>query len=149
MSARYEAGGVTSAAPAAGAAFAEIRNTAARRIYLEELAVSLGAATATNVALSRAGAQGAGGTALVGVAEDPGAPAAAASLVMSAFTTAPTFTATAMLRRFHLGAAIGAGMIWTWPATDRLVIPASGSLVVWTPAIAGAAAISVYAVWTE
>ena len=149
MSNRYEAAGVTSAAPAAGAAFAELRNTAARRILVEELGVSLGAATQTNVALSRATSQGTGGTALAGISEDPNAPAGAASLVMSAFTTAPGFAATAMLRRFHLPAAIGAGLIWTFPGTDRLIVPPSGSIVLWTPAVAGAAAISVYCIWTE
>ncbi len=149
MSNRYEAAGVTSAAPTAGSAFAEIRNGSARRLYVEEIGVFLGAATQTNVALSRANAQGAGGTALVGMQEDPSAPNAAASLVMATFTTAPTFTAAAMLRRAHLPAAIGAGLIWNWPASDRLIIPPSGSLAIWTPVVAGALTISTYAVWTE
>ena len=146
---RYEAAGVTSAAPAIGAAFAELRNTAARRLLVEEIGISLGAATATNIALHRSTAQGAGGTALVGLQEDPNQTAAAASLVMSAFTTAPTFTATAMLRRFSLPGAIGAGVIWTFAKTDRLVIPPSTSLVIATPTIAGAAAINVYVIWVE
>lgn len=150
MSNRYEAGGVTSAAPAIGTAIAELRAGATRRLYVEEIGISLGAATQTNVALSRTTTLGAGGTpVLTGIAEDTSAPAAAGVLAMSAFTTAPGFTATAMLRRMHLPAAIGAGLIWTWPGTDRLIVPAGGSVVLWTPVVAGAAAISVYAIFVE
>lgn len=150
MSNRYEAAISVAAAPAAGAAFAELRNTSARRILVEEVTVSLGAATATGLGVIRATAQGVGGaSSTLGQAEDPNAPTGAASLFASAFTTAPTFGALWM-KRVTIGAAVGNLAGWTWPQSDRLIIPPSGSLVlVNIAAAAGAAAIHVNAVWTE
>lgn len=150
MSNRYEAAISVAAAPAAGAAFAELRNTSARRLLLEEITVSLGAATATGLGIIRATAQGAGGaSSTLGQAEDPNAPAAAASLFASAFTTAPTFGALWM-KRATIGAAVGNLLGWTWPGTDRLIIPPSGSLVLVNIAgAAGAASIHVSATWVE
>ena len=150
MSNRYEAAGVTSAAPAIGGSFAEFR-VGARRALIEQIEVSLGAATATNVALTRGSGLSAGAsTTLTGIAEDPSAPAAGGALAMGTYaTTQPTITPANMLKRFHLPGAIGAGIIWTWPQSDRLIVPANGSIVLFTPVIAGAAAISVGVIWTE
>lgn len=150
MSHTYEAGAVTSAAPLAGTPFFEVRNGATRPIFILELGVSLGAATATNVALIRATAQGTGGTGLLlGQSTDPRSAAGTASVAASAFTLAPAFTAANMLRRFHLPAAIGAGLIWTWPESDPLVLAVSTSMLLVTPTIAGALTISSYARWGE
>ncbi len=150
MSHTYEAAAVTSGAPLLNTPFFEIRNAATRPIYITEIGVSLGAATATNVALARATTQGTGGAGvLLGQAGDPRAAAATASVAANAFTLAPAFTAASMLRRFHLPAAIGAGLIWAWPESEPLVLAVSTSMVLFTPTIAGAAAISSYAKWTE
>lgn len=148
MSNRYEASGSTGSAVAANGAYMEIRNTSARRILVEEIGFFLGAATASRIALVRATAQGVGGTAMVGLAEDPNAPAAAGSVVAATFTTAPTASATAYLRRASLAASVGAGLIWTWPQSDRLIVPPSGSLLV-VGIAAGSASADFYAVWTE
>ena len=151
MSTRYHASTFTSAAPALNTPFFELRVPAGgRRAYVEEIGVFLGAATATNVALVRTNAQGAGGAnSMVGLPEEPANAVTTTSVQSNAFTTAPTFTATNAGRRAHLPAAIGAGLIWTWPQSDRLVVVAGGSLVLFTPTIAGAATISTYCVWTE
>ena len=145
----YEASAVSSVAPAIGTPFFEIRNSSSSTLEILEIGVSLGAATATNVALYRSTAQGVGGAGLLtGRTLDPRSRAASASVAANAFTTAPTFVATDMLRRFHLPAAIGAGLIWAWNPGE-LVLAVSTSLVLVTPTIAGAAAISSYAKWTE
>lgn len=149
MARRYSASVVTSAAPALNTAFAELR-APSRRAFLRELGVTLGAATATNVALVRSTAVGTGGNGpLAGLPEDNNDPVGTGVLAASAFTLAPTFTAANMLRRVHLAAAIGGGIVWTWAPGDELLIPVGGSLVLYTPVIAGAAAISTYAVWDE
>ena len=141
MSVRYEAAIRSAAAPAAGAAWVELRNAANRRVLVEELACTLGAATVSPFGLIRATAQGAGGAATAtGVATDPADTAAGElTLAVAAFGTAPTF-GTAYLRRFQMGAAIGAGFHWVWSEARPLVIPPSASLVI--VAIAAPAATS-------
>lgn len=152
MSNRYEASVASAAAPAAAAVFCEIRNAGSRRMLIEEIGVTLGAATASGVALARATAQGTGGASSgTGQAEDPSQPAATATgLFVNAFTLAPAFTAANAMRRIRLPATIGAGIIWTWPQSDRLIVPTSGSLVLFNNgAAAGSAATDIYVVWTE
>lgn len=151
MSNRYEASIRSAAAPAAAAAFLEIRNIASRRLLIEEIGITLGAATATGIGLVRATAQGTGGaTTATGQPEDPSAPAATPTVAVNAFTAAPTFTAANTMRRLTLPGAIGAGLIWTWPQSDRLVVPASGSIVLYNShTAAGAAGIEAYVIWTE
>lgn len=149
MSNRYEAAIRVAAAPAVNGVYAELRNTAARRLQVEEIGVFLGAATATGAGLARATVQGTGGTATLGQAEDPNQANAGASLVAPAYTVAAA-PATAFLRRAIIGAAIGGGIIWTWPSSDRLIVPPSGSLVLTNIAAAiGAAVIDAYVVWVE
>lgn len=149
MSNRYEAAVRVAAAPAIAAVYLELRNPAGRRIQIEEIGIFLNAATATGVGLIRATVQGTGGTATLGQAEDPSQSAAGASLVGSAYTAAPTI-GTTYLRRAMLPAAIGAGIIWTWPSSDRLILAASTSMCVANiSAAAGAATIDAYAVWIE
>lgn len=149
MSSRYEAAIRIAAAPAANGVYAELRNSTTRRLQVEEIGVFLGAATATGAGLVRATTQGTGGTATLGQAEDPNQPAATASLVAPAYTVAPA-AGTAFLRRAIVGAAVGGGLIWTWPSSDRLIVPASGSIVLTNiAAAAGSAVIDVYAVWIE
>lgn len=147
MSNRYEAAVRVSVAPLANAAYLELRNTSARRLQVEEIGVFLGAATATGAGLVRATTQGTVGTVAPGQAEDPNQAAAAASLVGS--PTAPGI-GTNFMRRAIIGAAIGGGIIWTWPGSDRLIVPPSGSLLVTNiAAAAGSAVIDAYAVWIE
>lgn len=148
MSNRYEASHGTSAAPAANGAYMEIR-AGARRMLVEEIGFFIGAATATRVTLARATSVGTGGNPVTGQAEDPNAPTALGAVAANTFTSAPVLGAsTTWMRRVHLPAAIGSGIIWTWPSTDRLIVPASGSVLLAAMA-AGSAASDFYAVWTE
>ena len=145
---RYEAAIRGADAPSAAAAWVELRNSSARRVYLTELACTLGAATASTLGLIRATAQGTGGASTAaGQPVDPTDVAGNLTLAVTAFTTAPTF-GTAYLRRFAIGAAIGAGFHWVWPSDQPLVIPVSGSLVV-VAITAGAATSDWFAAWAE
>ncbi|MCA1569295.1 MAG: hypothetical protein LC798_03025 [Chloroflexi bacterium] len=145
----YEAAIRSAAAPSAGAAWVELRNGSARRVFLTELACTLGAATASTIGLIRATAQGAGGAATqVGLPNDPADTATASlTLAVAAFTTAPTF-GSSYHRRFAMGAAVGAGFHWAWPVGGPLAIPASASLVV-VAITAGAATSDWFAAWEE
>lgn len=152
MSNRYSASIRGAVGPAAGAAFAEFRNGSTRRCEIEEIGVFNAAATLLAVGLARHGAQGAGGAVtLAGLAEDPAnTPAATATLAAAAFSTAPTFTAANKLRAAMLPAAIGSGIIWTWSGGDRLVVPASASVVFFNHhSASGSALWDVYATWVE
>lgn len=62
-----------------------------------------------------------------------------------AWGTAPTLP-TNPLRRFSMAAAIGAGMVWTFGS--GLIIPISGSLILWNVGT-GSAALSFYFVTDE
>src|SRR5689334_6003172 len=127
MSNRQSASVQSAASVAAGAVFLEIR-AGARRMLIEELGVFSGAATAFRFGIVRASAQGTGGAStMTGTQEDPSQAAATGLLAVNAFTTAPT-VGTNYLKRANLAAAIGAGIIWTWPQSDRLIVPASGSV---------------------
>lgn len=148
MSNRYEAAQSTAAGPGSADEIFEFRNSSTRRCYIEEIGVFLGAATSTGVGLVRATAQGTNGTQQLGQAEDPNAPAGTASMY-TAVTTGLTLGSNWM-RRAILPAAIGAGIIWTWPQSDRLMVATSASIAVVNIAGAtGANPTHAYIVWTE
>ncbi|HEX9991368.1 MAG TPA: hypothetical protein VGB14_00430 [Acidimicrobiales bacterium] len=152
MADRYSAATLTSAAPALDTPFFEFRNGASVVAKIHELIVTLGAATATNVELHRATAQGTGGSnaPTLGAAnkENPNiANSGLTGVFSNAFTAAPTFTAASRLRRQALPAAIGAGLHWVFP--EGLDVPRSTSVILVTPVIAGAAQIFTTVVWSE
>lgn len=148
MSNRYGSSVRIAAAPAAGAAFVELRApSTGRRLYVEEITVSLAAATALSVGLVRANAVGTGALTL-GMAEDPGNAAAATGGLATA--TLPAFTAANAVRRVTLSPAVGALVSFAWGPSDRLLVPANAALVLFNSgAAAGPAAIDVHAVWSE
>jgi len=127
---KYELAVRTSSGTAATAAW-EIRAGATPgRSKLVEIGFFLAAATASQFGLGRPAAIGDTPTAPVDfLAEDPN-DVLATGVIQSALAwgTGPTVP-TAFLRRISLPATIGAGVIWTFP--QGIVIPASGSLVLW------------------
>jgi hypothetical protein len=116
------------------AASYEIRAPSTNRIYVKEIGLFLAAATAATLGVGRPAAIGVTPTANAGIqpaAHDP-ADAASTAVAAIAWGTAPTVPANSLfLRRIGLPATIGAGVIWTFPDGEELVIPVSGSLVVW------------------
>jgi hypothetical protein len=108
------------------------------RLYVLEIGIFMGAATASTFGLGRPAAIGVTPTSPVTVqAMDPADPAGLATTAV-AWGTAPTSpTSTIYLRRVGLTNVIGAGIIWTFP--KPLVVAASGSLVVYNLATNGVA----------
>lgn len=121
---------------------------ATQRIRLRELAIFLAAATASTYGLGRPAAIGVTPTTpVLGQAEDP-ADAAAAAKTAVAWATRPTVpTSSIYIRRFSMPAAIGAGIIWTWPDGPGLVIANGASLALYSLATNGV--IDVHARWEE
>jgi hypothetical protein len=121
--------GVRTTGTASGAAAWEIRTTSTDRAYVREIGVFLSAATASIFGLGRPAAIGVTPTTPVTfLAQDAGAPTGTVTSAL-AWGTGPTVP-TNFLRRAGLPGAVGNGIVWTFGPTD-LVIPVSGSLVLW------------------
>lgn len=131
-----------------GDALWELRSAAQGRLRLRELGIFMAAATASTFGLGRPEAIGITPTTpVLGQAEDP-ADAAAVGATALAWGTKPTAPSSSIyLRRIGLPAAIGAGIIWTWPDGPGLVIPVSSSIVLYNLATNGV--VDVYARWEE
>lgn len=121
--------GINTTVTTTGAACIEIRTDANTRFKVKEIGISIGIATASLYAIGRPAARGVTPTSPIDfLPYDTGDVPVGAFLTTSvAWATPPTVPA-AFFRRFNLPAAIGAGVIWTF---DDLIIPVSGSLVVW------------------
>jgi hypothetical protein len=112
-----------------GAATWELRASGTHRLYLMELGLFSGTATAWTVGLGRPAVAGTSPTAPVALeAEDP-ADAAADGQTAIAWSVAPTAPAQ-FLRVVALPAQIGSGIIWTF-GPKGIVVPVSGTLVLW------------------
>lgn len=148
--ARYELG-VRTPAAAAGAPYATILAGSGQRMRIQEIGVSLSAATASSVGLIRTLTVGTATTSQIGAAADP-ADSAAVGAIATAWSTAPTIAATPVyLRRFATAAAIGPAVIWTWPSDQPLVATngATTSLVLWNFGAAAGAVLDIYIAWAE
>ena len=140
----FEKGDLTTGVTAANAAF-EFR-AGAQTCFVYELGLFLNAATASILGLGRPANNGsvAGGTVGVGQNIDEDGAAALAGIVLSGWTTAPT-APTNFMRQIGLPAAIGNGIVWSWPRGLR--VKAARSLVVWN--IATSSALRYYVAWEE
>lgn len=144
--ASYSVGVVTPAA-SAGAAYATIHTAATDRCKILEIGAFCNAATSSSIGIVRASNTPVATTSTLGQAEDP-AEAAATVNVDTAWTTAPTVGAN-FLRRFVSQAAIGSGVIWTWPSDKPLVLNVSTWLVVWNYGGLAGSALSLYVKFDE
>ena len=127
--------GVRTASGTAAAAAWEIRTSATVRVRVLEMGLFLAAATASVYGLGRPAALGITPTTPVDfVSGDSGDPVVANAVLSAlAWGTGPTVPA-AFMRRIGLPATIGVGVVWVF---SDLVIPASGSLVLWNLATNG------------
>ena len=125
---RFEAANVSTLTTAtANTALVAIRAPATELCQIREIGVFLIAATSTRLGLVRATAVSVTpGTTVAGQNVIPGAPVSA-SLLVSSWGTVPTIAANYM-RRVTLPAAIGAGVIWSWPADNPLQVGAGTAI---------------------
>lgn len=112
----------------------DVKAAATNRPAIMELSVNLGAATASTYGFGRAGNTPSQTAPVLVQAEDPGDPAGVSGCAV-AWSVAPTVP-TAMLRRVHLPATIGAGIIWTFPR--GLILATTASAVLWNIAASSA-----------
>lgn len=112
-----------------GAAAAEIRTDASTRIRIREIGIFLGIATACVYGIGRPAARGITPTSPKDFLPYDVADVVIAGSIQSAVAwgTGPTIPAD-FIRRAGIPGAIGGGMILTF---DDLIIPVSGSIVLW------------------
>lgn len=127
-----------------GAAAWDLKAAATNRPAVMEVAVQLGAATASTYGLGRAGNTPTQTSPVLVQAEDPGDPAGVSGCAV-AWSVAPTIPAQ-FHRRVSLPATIGSGIIWTFPR--GLVLALSASLLLWNLA-ANSASTNVHVVVDE
>lgn len=120
---------IATAAALTAAAIAKLKAGATNRIQVREIGVFCNAATTSAVGLIRPATEGTSSATAVPVAGDP-ANGAAGAVLESAWTVAPTVGTNVYLRRAQLPAAIGAGVIWTFPPGE-LVIAVSTGIMLW------------------
>lgn len=129
-----------------GEATWELRSSTNSRLYLKELGIFMGAATASIFGLGRPAAIGVTPTTpVVGQAHDPDDVAAIGATALAWATKPTTPTSSIYLRRIGLPAAIGAGVIWTF--NDPLIVDISSSIVIYNLATNGVA--DIYVSWVE
>lgn len=127
-----------------GAAAWDVKAGSVIRPRVMELAINLGAATASTYGIGRAGNTPTQTSPVLLQAEDPNDGAFASGSAV-AWSVAPTVPAQ-FFRRIALPATIGSGIIYTFPR--GLVVAASASLLVWNLAT-NSASVNVYVVCDE
>lgn len=126
--ARYENCIQKASGAAAGAVVSLRAASASRDVRVFEIGISVVTAVAGEIGIGRPANSPVATTSTAAGAPLDNVSGAGASLIDSAWSTAPT-APTVPWRRFQFPATIGAGVIWTFP--NGIVVPASGNLVVW------------------
>ena len=119
----------------------EIISPATVRPKIMQISIVMAAATASVFGLGRPQAVGITPTSPVVLGPwDPADPTTTFCSTALAWATPPTIPL-AFFERVSLAAAVGAGIIWTFP--DGLVIPASSSMIIWNISATGVSDITV------
>lgn len=121
--ARFSAGGRSTIAATNALPCASLYATAGVRPRVVEVGVFNTTSTACVVALQRLSTTGTQGTA-ISVLQEFDVEQAATATPKNGHTVGPTITS-GVMRQASLGAAIGSGVIWTWPDTGPLEIAAA------------------------
>lgn len=147
MAASYTVG-FASVAAAAGAAYATLHTGASYRARIREVGLFVNAATASSVQLIRPNNTPVASTSILGQTQDPGDPASTIN-VDTAWSTAPTIGTNVPLRKGAIPAAIGNGLVWTWPADQPLIVPVSSWLVLWNYGAGAGSVLNCWITWEE
>lgn len=140
---------VGASTPAAGSAasYATLNTTANRRAAIREIGISTAAATSSSVGLGTPANTPVATTTIVPNPHDA-ADAVSTALLGTAWSTAPTVP-TVFDRKFTLGAAVGAGVIWKLALDERIVVAKSAWKVLWNFGVATASVLDCYVEYDE
>jgi hypothetical protein len=146
---RYEVAALTTLT-AASVPFATLVAGASSRMKISEIGIVMATAVASDIALARSATATTTPTKILGQAMDAADPAAIGSLAI-AWSTIGTANAIS-IRRVALPATVGAGVIWTWPESTRLVLasPAATSELMFVNRGGGVCGtFTIYVSWEE
>ena len=118
---RYEVAALTTLT-AASVPFATLVAGASSRMRILEIGITLATAVASDIALAKSATATTTPTKILGQQVDAADIAAIGSLAI-AWSTIGTANSISM-RRIQFPATIGAGVIWTWPDNDPLILAA-------------------------
>lgn len=139
--------GATTPAAGSAASYATLNTTAARRAAVREVGLSTAAATSSSVGLGIPANTPVATTTIVPNPHDA-QDATSTALLGTAWSTAPTVPAV-FDRKFTLGAAVGAGVIWKWALDERIVLAKSTWKVLWNFGVATASPLDMYVEYDE
>lgn len=139
--------GATTPAAGTAAAYATINTGANRRAFVREMGLSTTAATASSIGFGIPANTPVTTTTQTPQPHDP-ADAASTALLGTAWSTAPT-APTTFWRKFTLGAAVGAGVIWKLALDERMVLAKSTWMTWWNYGGATASALDMYCEYDE
>jgi len=125
--ARYSIGGISSAAATATLPAFTLAAASGSGCRLREVGIFNTTTTAFYASLRRFSTAGTRGAAVTAIAEDPGSPAAACTGADANTSTAPTLVS-GTIRIATLPAAIGGGVIWTFPDNGLALAAGTGNM---------------------
>jgi hypothetical protein len=120
---KFEVGSIATGAGSVTLPFASLYGTAGSKQRIVEIGIFNTTTTACAIKLVRLSTIGTRGTAITPGATDQSDPATVQATAYQAHSVAPTFTDIG--RRAQIGAAIGAGIIWTWNDNELTIAAAS------------------------
>lgn len=144
--ARYSASATKTSTAAAGWVFQIRQGASTRDLKLFEIGLFSSSAVAGTYGLVRSSSVGATFTSVLGQAEDPQS-TTASGVIDTAASTAPTAASTTnFFRTAIFSAAVGAGVIWTFP-TGLLMTAGAGVQIY--QSTSSAVGLNIYAAWDE
>lgn len=135
------------AAPATAAAYCSLLTTANRRALLREVGASTTTAVASSIGLGVPANTPTVTTSIVPQAHDV-ADAVSTTLMITVHGTAPT-SPTIFFRKFTLGAAVGAGVIWKLALDERIIMAKTTWFTAWNYGAGTASQVDFYFEYDE
>lgn len=139
--------GYTSIAAGTAAAYDTVNTGANRRAFVREMGLSTTAATSSSIGFGVPANTPVATTTIVPQPHDA-ADATSTALLGTAWSTAPT-APSVFWRKFTLGAAVGAGLIWKLALDERMILAKSAWFTHWNYGGATAAALDSYVEYDE
>jgi hypothetical protein len=146
--ARYERAVIQGSAVGTGTTIFDIRTSSTVEAKILEIGLTIGGTSNTEVGLIRANTVGTASTSVSGEKPDLAA-VASATVIGTAWSSAPTISGTPYLRQVYIGGTVGNGFIWQWARESALIIPVSASILLWNVGAAQASICRGWVVWEE
>jgi hypothetical protein len=148
---RFEASATSILVAATATPIVSFRAPVTEQMKLREIGIFSQAATAVRLGLARATVVSATPTGnFAGQAKNPLSPPSGSTIV-TGWTTIPT-AGGVPFRRVSLPGAVGAGIIWTWPADDPLIVGngvAIGEICIVNLAAVAPPLFDLYCIWED